>query len=71
MRSKAQQFANGAEPQWYWVGCSKPGGVHGGCGAEGPKRRTAAGAVAAWNRAHLGILMGRGREQNIDDYDDD
>lgn len=49
----------------YWISC----GNQAKCGAEGPKRKTAIGAIKAWNSAHLYIMARPGK--NIDDYDDD
>lgn len=45
--STADQTSNGCSTLWYWISCSRKGPS--GCNAEGPKRRTARGAIAAWN----------------------
>lgn len=52
--SKAVQTSNGVATLWYWVSCRRGGEK--GCNASGPIRRTALGAIKAWNRS---LVLGR------------
>jgi hypothetical protein len=45
--SKGHQRSNGIFPFWYWISCARRSPA--GCNGKGPIRKTAIGAIKAWN----------------------